>query len=318
MNKELLKFIAALLLFGSNGIIASQVALPSYSIVVLRTLLGAMLLGVLFFAGFAKKGGSLADLAVVSQKRSALLVAASGIILGLAWMLLFRAYELVGVGVSSLLYYCGPVIVMALSPVLFSERITAARLAGFGAVLAGIVLVNGTAVDGGLNVEGLACGAGSAACLAAMIVFNKKAEGIGGTEKSFIQLFAAFATAALATALLHGLQFDLAGLNWPAVLVLGLANTGLGCYLYFSSIGNLSVQTVSALGYLEPVSAVLFAAAFLGEALAPLQLAGAVLVVAGAAFGELWSSALGTRHAIRPCPSGRDGHLRAAGVQPNR
>jgi hypothetical protein len=62
----------------------------------------------------------------------------------------------------------------------------------------------------------------------------------------------------------------------------------IGCYFYFSSIGDLPVQTVSILGYLEPLSALFFAAAFLGESLSYWQWIGAALILGGAAFGELF------------------------------
>ena len=49
-------------------------------------------------------------------------------------------------------------------------------------------------------------------------------------------------------------------------------------------------QTVSVCGYLEPLSALLFSALFLGERLAGLQWAGALLILGGAAFAELYRS----------------------------
>ncbi len=42
MNNGLFTYLAALLLFGSNGIIAAAIALPSSAIVLLRTFLGAL------------------------------------------------------------------------------------------------------------------------------------------------------------------------------------------------------------------------------------------------------------------------------------
>ena len=44
MNNGLFTYLAALLLFGSNGIIAAAIALPSSDIVLLRTFLGALTL----------------------------------------------------------------------------------------------------------------------------------------------------------------------------------------------------------------------------------------------------------------------------------
>ena len=42
MNNGLFTYLAALLLFGSNGIFAAAIALPSSDIVLLRTFLGAL------------------------------------------------------------------------------------------------------------------------------------------------------------------------------------------------------------------------------------------------------------------------------------
>ena len=67
---------------------------------------------------------------------------------------------------------------------------------------------------------------------------------------------------------------SLTTIDWIPVLLLGLLNTGIGCYLYFSSITDLPVQTVAICGYLEPLSAVVFSVLFLHEVLLPLQMLG--------------------------------------------
>ncbi len=63
--------------------------------------------------------------------------------------------------------------------------------------------------------------------------------------------------------------------------------TGLGCYLYFSPLSKLPVQTVAVCGYLEPLSAVVFAALLLHEKMSLLQVIGAVCILGGAMVGEL-------------------------------
>ena len=65
-----------------------------------------------------------------------------------------------------------------------------------------------------------------------------------------------------------------------------LVNTGVGCWLYFSEIARLPVMTVSILGYLEPLAAVLFAVVLLHERLSVFEAVGAVLILAGAAASE--------------------------------
>ena len=72
------------------------------------------------------------------------------------------------------------------------------------------------------------------------------------------------------------------------ILVLGILNTGIGCYLYFSSLNELSVQTVAICGYLEPLSAVIFAASLLGERLSAIQIIGAAFIIGGAMIAEVF------------------------------
>lgn len=45
-------------------------------------------------------------------------------------------------------------------------------------------------------------------------------------------------------------------------------------------MNRLSARTVALFGYVDPVSALIFAAVFLHESMTPLQLAGAALVLA--------------------------------------
>ena len=121
---------------------------------------------------------------------------------------------------------------------------------------------------------------------AAMILCSKKSAPIKGLENAALQLFFSFLTVAVFVAFKQGYHFSLQSSDILPLLVLGLVNTGIGCYLYFSSIGSLNIQSVSILGYLEPLSAVIFSGIFLHEKLMPLQVAGSVLIIGGAMYGE--------------------------------
>ena len=96
-TKSYFKYILALLLFGSNGVVASHIALSSYEIVLLRTLIGSLLLIVLFLLN---KGG----FAFLQKKTDFLFLAASGAAMGISWMFLYEAYQQIGVSLSSLLH----------------------------------------------------------------------------------------------------------------------------------------------------------------------------------------------------------------------
>ena len=280
MNWAFIKYTAALLLFGSNGVVAAGIALSSYEIVFLRTLIGSLLLIGLFIIMRGK-------LTIFKNTRQFAYLAASGAAMGASWMFLYEAYQQIGVSLSSLLYYCGPVIVMMLAPLLFREKLTRQKTAGFLAVLVGLVLVNGQALFAETISIGLFCGAMSAVMYAVMVIFTKKAVHTNGLENPMMQLFFSFLTVAVFTWAVKGFAFEIAGGDVLPILFLGAVNTGIGCYLYFSSIGRLDVQTVAVCGYLEPLSAVVFSVLLLGEVLVPVQIFGAVLLLGGAALGGL-------------------------------
>ena len=281
MKKSYVKYILALLLFGSNGLVAGTISLSSYEIVLVRTLIGSVFLLGIF--SLAKCRFSFFD-----HKKQYVFLLLSGAAMGASWMFLYEAYQQIGVSMASLAYYCGPVIVMICSPLLFGERLTWPKLTGFCSVLCGILLVNGNLFQSGRNSWGLICGGLSAVMYAVMVIFNKKAASITGLENSLVQLIAGFLMVAVFVGLKQGFVLQIGKYDWLPVLVLGILNTGIGCWFYFSSIGGLAVQTVAVLGYIEPLSAVILSVLVLKEQMLPQQVLGAVLILGGAVFGEVF------------------------------
>lgn len=279
MKQAYLKYIFSLLLFGTNGIVASYILLSSYEIVFFRTLIGSLLLICIFI--FSKR-----KISIKKYKKQLMFIILSGISMGLSWMFLYEGYKQIGVGMASLAYYCGPVIVMIVSPILFKEKLTLPKILGFIIVFCGILLINGQISHEGNIKWGLFCGAMSALMYALLVIFNKKATDIVGLENSTIQLMASFLIVFIFVGLKQGFVIYIPASSWIPIFILGLINTGFGCYLYFSSICHLPVQTVAICGYLEPLSAVIFSTLILGEVMNLPQVIGAILILGGAIFGE--------------------------------
>lgn len=202
------------------------------------------------------------------------------------WSFLYEAYQQIGVSLATLLYYCGPVIVMALCPILFKERITPKKLFSIGIVLCGVLLINRGASISGLSFFGILCGILAAIFYAFMVIFAKKGEHINGFEKSVIQLIATTLCIFLFRLFTKNFSFDFSGGNWIPIILLGLS-TGIGCYLYFSPLSEIPAQTIAISGYLEPLSAVLLSVLILKEKMLPIQILGAVLILGGAILGEI-------------------------------
>lgn len=268
-------------MFGLNGIVASYILLNSYEIVFTRALIGSMFLVLIFIATRQK-------IYFLKEKTHSLYLIISGVAMGTSWMFLYEAYQQIGVSVATLAYYCGPVIVMILSPILFKEKVTWVKVLGFLAVLSGMFFVNMQVLSEGKNIWGVFCGIMSAVMYAFMVIFNKKAKSITGLENSMWQLIASFLTVAIFLGAKQGFALYIEPSSIIPILVLGIVNTGIGCYFFFSSISDLPVQTVAICGYLEPLSAVIFSAIFLNEIMSTVQIIGAVMILGGAAFGELF------------------------------
>lgn len=279
MKRSYFKYIAALLLFGSNGIVANFISLNSYEIVLLRTLLGSLLLVAIFLLSKGK-------FTFYKSKKHFTYLTVSGIAMGTSWILLYEAYARIGVSIASLLYYCGPVIVMILSPVLFKEKLTVFKVCSFLSVLCGVFFVNGNTFSENGDTLGILCGLLAAVMYAFMVIFNKKAASVTGLENSVLQLFFSFVTVAVFVGLKQGYAIKIPSESIFPILLLGLVNTGIGCYFYFSSISDLPVQSVSICGYLEPLSAVLLSLIILRETMLPMQIIGTILILGGAVLGE--------------------------------
>ena len=277
--KYYVMYIVSLLIFGSNGVFAAHIDLSSAEIVCMRTLIGSAALILVLLASRTKVDWLI-------MKREAAKLVAAGICLGVNWALLFEAYKLMSVSIATLTYYTAPIIVLLLSPVLLKEKQGARAYIGMAAAVVGLVLAVGVG-DTSVTAQGLLVGLGSAVFYAGLIVFNKKIVGVTGLTLTTVEMVIA-ACVMLPYVLLSGgrVGFPADTEGTLCLIFLCLVNSGLACWLYFSSMNKLPARAVALFGYVDPVSALIFSAVFLGDRLGVAQIAGAVLVFAGAAFGQ--------------------------------
>ena len=279
-SKSLIFFIASMVIFGTNGLIVANISLGSAEIVLMRTFLGSLFLLAIVLV---KRSFSFADL-----KADLVPATIGGAALGLNWVLLFSAYRSAGVGLSTLTYYCGPIIVLALSPVLFKEKLTWNKLLAIAAVAVGMFCITGDIEPGSDVQTGILFGGGAALLYASLIVANKRVKRLSGLNCAMYELIVAFFVVLIYLIASNAkLPVIPAAEDIVWVLAIGLVNTGLAYYLYFSSLQKLPGQTVALVCYIDPLTALLVSGAFLGEKLFAVQIAGAVLILGGACLGEL-------------------------------
>lgn len=280
--KYYLMFVAAMLIFGSNGVFASMLDMSGAQLVLMRTLIGGAVLLIIILISRSRTPKE-----VLIREKWRLLFA--GVCLGANWALLFEAYNLMNVSLATLTYYTAPVLVLVLAPFVLKERQNSLAYVGMLVVVVGMLLVVGTDFgEGGVTVTGLVVGLGSAVFYAMLMLVNKKISGVSGLNLTFIEIIIA------AVILLPYVFATSGGVPLPtdargifALLFLCTVNTGFACWLYFSSMNRLPAKAVALVGYFDPVSALVFSAVFLDERLSTVQFIGAVLVLAGALVGQL-------------------------------
>ena len=213
----------------------------------------------------------------------------SGAAMGLNWVFLFQAYRYTSVAVATLSYYFAPVIVMALCPLLFRERVTRLQVLCFAGSTAGLVLVvNAGGLQGGGQLRGVAFGLAAAALYATVILLNKRIRSVTGLDRTLVQFLAA-AIVLLPYVCLTG-GFHLGGMDtagWANLLAVGLIHTGAAYCLYFSALRALPGQETAILSYIDPLVAVVLSVTVLGESVAPVQLLGGAMILAFTLVNEL-------------------------------
>ncbi len=281
--KEKIKYIVAVLLYGTIGVLLRYVNAPSEFVVLCRGLLGTITIAVILLLRREK-----IDLHV--DRRSLVLLIVSGACLGLNWVFLFDAYRATTVAIASLCYYTAPIMVIIVSPFIFKEKLTGKKLLCVAASFIGIVLVSGV-MQGSrsdVNMRGVLLSLAAALGFMSVVICNKKIHGVQPLVKSMIQLFVSALIVLPYVIYRDGgqtLQLDTRSIF--LVVILGIVHTGIAYLLYFSSMEHLPIQTVALVGYLDPVESVVLSALVLHETLSIFGIVGAVLILGSALFSEL-------------------------------
>lgn len=267
-------YVLAMVIFGTLAPFVRNIGVSSGELALYRAVMGAGLIWIYLLAkGKNPFSGGL--------KREILLLLLSGGAMGINWILLFQAYRYTSVSTATLCYYFAPVIVTALSPVLFRERLTRKQLFCFAMATLGLVLITGLEPSAGsANLTGILFGLGAAVFYAAVILLNKYIRSTAGIQRTFLQFLAAIVTLIPYVAATGGVTLSrLDGTGWLCLLVVGILHTGITYCLYFSSLKEIPGQRTAILSYIDPLVAVLISVTVLRESMTWQQALGGGLIL---------------------------------------
>lgn len=243
---------------------------PPFELAEARVLIGFIGLGIA--GGYKRSERRLPPLKLVAYGSSIALVTAA----------YYGAIDRLKVAVAIVLQYSAPVLVVAWTAIVTRRRPATALLAALAAAVIGVVLVSGLLIGGTGSVDpiGVAFGLASAAFFAIYTLLSDQAGPVYGPLGA---MFRAFAIASVFWVVVQAFA------GWPhslfdpdhttRILIVGFFGTLAPFLLYVWGIQHVRAERAVIAATLEPVLAALFAWSFLGEALAPIQVIGAALVI---------------------------------------
>lgn len=279
-----LNVIISMIIYGTIGLFVRYIPLPSSVTSMVRGIIGAPFLLLVL----AVKKQKLDHCAIKFNLKWLII---SGALLGFNWILLFEAYRYTTVATATLGYYFAPIIIVALSPVIFKERLTLRKVLCIIVALIGMVFVSGVASNGIppiSELKGILLALGAACLYAAIVICNKQLKGISAYDKTIFQL-ALSAVVLIPYNLITGsfTGLSMTGIAWVMLLTLGIVHTGIAYLLYFGSMEVLPSQTLAIVSYIDPVVAVLVSALILKENVGLGEFIGAALILGAAVISEL-------------------------------
>jgi drug/metabolite transporter (DMT)-like permease len=194
----------------------------------------------------------------------------------------FVAMQWIEASLAAIIASTMPLIVALAGWLVFGERIRPLGIAGLFAGVAGVALIMGARISGGVDLVGvMLCGIGVLALASATLAVRGATS--GGNVLMIVGLQMLIGAAVLGVAALSLESWDVRW-SWPlglaflyTTLVPGLAAT----WVWFLLVNRIGAVRAATFHFLNPVFGVAIAAALLGERLGALDAAGVAIVTAG-------------------------------------
>ena len=277
LHKGVWQMSLAMLISGSIGAFVLLSGLPVSEVVFWRCLIGAIALFI--FIRMSQKPFS------PLTRTSLLLAILGGVALVVNWLLLFAAYELISIGLSTVVYNTQPFMLVMMG-MLLGERVSLVKwgwlFLAFGGV---IILLSGelSGSHGSAWLAGIGLALGAAFLYALTAIIDRKLKSIAPQHIAFIQVLTGVVML-LPFARMPALSADF---PWPILLTLGIVHTGIMYQLLYSAIQKLPTPITGSLSFIYPVVAIVVDNVVFGHSLDITQLAGGALILFAAAGNNL-------------------------------
>ncbi len=267
----------AMIISGSIGAFVLLSGLPVIDVVFWRCLIGAVTL-LLFILLSRQPFSRLTRLTLA-------LAILGGVALVINWLLLFAAYSRVSIGMATVVYNTQPFMLVLLSMML-GEKVSAIKWAWLLLAFSGVVILLSSELTPAHSdnlVTGIILALGAAFFYALTAIIARKLQPLPAQHIAFIQVIVG---TVMLLPLVHAPEFN-SHFPWHYLLILGVVHTGIMYQLLYSAIQKLPTPVTGSLSFIYPLVAILVDYLVFHHALAPLQLAGGVLILLAAAGNNL-------------------------------
>jgi len=289
----------AFLIMGLIGVLVDWATAPESALLVLRFATAGIILGIVFARRRPLAG--VRDRAVWPR----LLLMA--LLDSCALLLFFFALRSTSVAIGMFLQFMAPVWVALLAPRFFNaptERIVypalALALGGLAVILAPSLLGDGVRLAPAGIAAGVASGIGYAGFMLVVKDLTRRVSSV--TIVITESVLDALILLPLALWQTVGAGYRLTGRDLVVGLVLGVLCTAIAYTMWTEGVGRIKVQHSSILGYLEPVSAPLYALLLLGQSISVWTVGGGALIVVAGLLVVLFGEREAPPASLEPAP----------------
>lgn len=292
-TQALVALHGAVFLFGCSGLIGRTVAAPAGVVTCVRSLVGALALGLGLWwwrrhRDSSRPGGVRGRL----DRPTRWLLAGAGVLLALHWWAFFAAVQGGSVALGLLTFASYPLFAALLEPVFFREPFRRVDLLACAGVAAGLVLVVPEWRFDTRTGQATLAGLFSGLTFALLSLLNRAVVGRVG----------ALRVVAVETGVAGGVLLPVfwtsfaavSGRDWAWMILLGVVFTGLAHWAFTASLTRVNVRLAGITSALEPVYGILLAWILLGEGLGWRTAGGGLLIIGAAVFST------GARHLRTP------------------
>ena len=188
----------------------------------------------------------------------------------------FFALERISAGLTALLLYVYPALVVVLAALVLGDRPRPLAVGCVALATVGTALTIGPVTGG--QVSGVLLGLASALIYSVYILVSSRVVGVQPLATSaWILTSSAVVMGALAVA--TGPRLPSSSTAWLALVGVALIGTVVAVTTFFAALALLGPSDTAVVSTVEPVVSIAVAALVLGERLGPLQLAGGAVVL---------------------------------------